>query len=306
MLESPALLASHRFPLVEDQWLSSLVNRYRDWLYALDAAPDLLRETLGTTPRSYKLGIYAETLLGFALRNFSEFQVLGSHRSVYEDRRATGEFDFVLRMEGLPIAQHWELAVKYFLLRERDLERVPSAKPHDFVGPNGRDSLGNKIHKMQDKQLLLGQTAAGREALEALGLAEVEPRILSRGCLFYDWNWYRTKIDLPDFVSDAAIRGWWCPSNELGDWVSSRPSGLQYAWLRRPNWLAPFDTGALGMRPEWGMVFDSSDELLTAMSDKFALDPGAAMIAELADGIEVDRGFVVHAGWPAPIDAHGA
>ena len=268
--------------------------------------PELVRR-LAEAPRSYKLGIYAECLLEHALRLEQPCRLLASHLSVYrplpEGRLNTGEFDFLLRSEQLGDVDHWELAVKFFLLRvERPGER--EITPDDFVGPNGRDSLGNKLRKLVGRQLHLGETPEGREALVGEGLlapaGRVHARLLSRGRLFYPWRRQREEFLLP-FISMRSLQGWWVRQPDLEAMLSARSSAdSRYAILRRPLWLAPVDerTDAL--------EFFSAARLSKALQLKFASDPGAVLLAEVRGGKEVSRGFVVHPGWPTPVDAPGA
>ncbi len=308
---SPSLVSDSLFPLVPDESLKQIAIRNRAWIEGLEADNTPLRERLEKAARSYKLGIYGETLLEHTLHNVPEIEVIASHLSIYEGKVARGEFDFVLRNALSGQVEHWELAVKYFLLKERDFTKSTQAVPFDFVGPNGRDSLGNKLRKMMDRQLCLGQTVEGAAALAAFGLENVQPRLLSRGFLFYDWRWPRP-IAKPSFVGPHSNEGWWCPVSEvremLGSGARTAAHNLavrRFAWLRRPQWLSPFDASTSS-----AMLFDEKT-VLDFIGDHFRVDQGAVMLAEIAhgaDGVlrEKARGFVVHDRWPEPVDAHGA
>ncbi len=303
MLLSPSLVSESCFPLVPDESLQELFARNRKWFADLEADTAGLRDRLENAARSYKLGIYAEALLEHALRSLPEIEVIVSHLPVYEGKIARGEFDFILKNSLSGKTEHWELAVKYFLLRERDLTKLPNVVPADFVGPNGRDSLGNKLKKMMDRQLCLGQTPEGATALAGLGLESVQPLLLSRGILFYDWRWPRP-IARPSFAGPISNEGWWCTFSEVREMLGGTQA-RRFAWLRRPQWLAPFDASSAS-----AMLFDQ-ETLLDFLDDHFRASPGAVMLAEIApgpDGVlrECGRGFVVHDQWPEPVDAHGA
>src|SRR5690606_30524607 len=100
-----------------------------------------------------------------------------------------------------------------------------------FVGPNLADTLGAKMHKIFDHQLLLSSHPAAQAVLPQ---SVAQAQALVKGWLFYrdgdgdEWapHAYGT--------SPSHCRGFWCALSEM-----ENRSGDRYVILPRLQWLAP-------------------------------------------------------------------
>ncbi len=253
----------------------------RDWLLQLEAAPGPLEAFLAVHPLT-RLGRYAENLLAWY---FDHLGILAAHGlQVHAGKDTTvGEFDFLLRRGDALL--HWEFATKFYLLWSDDPALACVQQADYFVGPNLSDTLGNKIRKTLDRQLLLGNHPAAQAVLpQPLALAQA----LMKGWLFY------RRGEVPPMlqagVSPQHCRGWWCTLNELVSHVGERA-----AIIPRIAWMAPArlkDSEA-----------HSASQLAEALRQGFGRDPMPVMVAALErhgdEWLESERGFVVPDRWPA-------
>ena len=250
------------------------------WLAALDADPARLDAALGirTTAR---LGLYAEQLMAFY---YAEQGRLVAHGlQVRASRNDTvGEFDFLLNAgpDGL---EHIEFATKFYLLLEGQGAGVEGDASFDtFVGPNLADSLGRKMRKVFEQQLMLGSHPAAQAILPR---PVTTARALVKGWLFYPAGSYLHM----NGISARHCRGFWCAMDEVGMLASEH-----YAILPRLQWLAPYRAADTD-------ILLNQTELQTALSDHFGQSKAPLLVALLrqqADGIiETDRGFIVPDGW---------
>ena len=117
LLASPSLLApSHDVPAISsDEWWTMFFNAF-DWLLHEDQNPEHLLRFVDT-PRKYKLGLYAEDLMLYYLRNGSPYTVLAHDLQVFQEKRSIGAFDFIVRTPNNTV-EHWEMAIKYYLQYE--------------------------------------------------------------------------------------------------------------------------------------------------------------------------------------------
>ncbi len=254
----------------------------RDWLAALDADPQALSDDLGVH-RFTRLGRYAENLLAWYFRHR---QMLFAHGlQVRAGKDATvGEFDFLLQQQDGTLL-HWEFATKFYLLNSDDPKLAEVQQADYFVGPNLSDTLGRKIRKILERQLLLGSHPAAQSLLpQPLAGAQA----LMKGWLFY------RRGELPPLaavgISPRHCRGWWCTLQELPAHVPG-PGAV----LPRIAWLAP------ARLPLSEAI--SADALRSVLQTMFARDPMPVMVVSLqrqGDAwLECDRGFVVPDQWPA-------
>jgi hypothetical protein len=293
-----------------------------DWLHALDAAPTALHAFLDLRPHA-RLGRYAEKLLAYY---FAWCGTLVAHGiQVRAGKRDTiGEFDFLLRNSGRhddrgagnhavdndagdnntdrhkDIVWHCEFAIKFYLLRG-DPDAIRDSADY-FVGPNLADTLGAKMEKILDRQLILSRHPAARELLQAsYGIESGEfgmdvAQALVKGWLFYPRGeapaLQREKLM---GVSPDHCRGFWCT---LADLHATRPAAALggYIVLPRLDWMPP----ALAS-PEAAC---SVGALALLVQSEFARDNMPVLVAEMApdesgNGLlrEVARGFVVPDDW---------
>jgi hypothetical protein len=274
-------------------------------------APQALEAHVRATPRSYKLGIYAEALLDFALRHCPSIRVLASHLPVYAEKTALGEFDFVTQELQTGALFHWELAIKFFVCRWRDLP-PEGQRPQmsDWIGPQGLDSLENKITKMRMRQLKLGQTPEGKKALiekggvDSISLEDATlfyAHAITRGWFFYHYDRifpaWQEGVFHPDFVSPQALGGWWFRSDEVSDWAQRQKSDSSWVSLAKPQWL-----GQLAGESSAQNSAQTLEQLCQTCEEHFRNHNRAILWIEIDSqtGRERSRGFVLHPTWPEP------
>ena len=251
----------------------------RDWLLQLDDNPSALDAFLGVH-RFTRLGRYAENLLAWY---FEHQHTLFAHgMQVRAGKEETiGEFDFLLQHGDALL--HWEFATKFYLLYSDDPSLASVQQADYFIGPNLADTLGRKIRKILDRQLLLGTHPAAQALL---------PRPLAHAqALVKGWLFYR-RGEVPDLqkvgVSPAHCHGWWCTLQELPEHI-----GEAGAMIPRIAWMAP-----ARLPSDQGLRLP---EMENALRVQFAQDSMPVMVAVLTregdEWIETDRGFVVPDEW---------
>jgi len=247
------------------------------WLAALDQAPQRLHDYLAIKPFT-RLGRYAERLMAFY---FEAQGVLRAHGvQVRADNNETiGEFDFLLQ-QGADLL-HWEFATKFYLLEPSGAGQAADY----FVGPNLADTLGNKLHKIFSRQLMLAQHPAAQPYL---------PQPVARAqALLKGWLFYRSREDAAVGTLGVAAdhcRGFWCELTQV------EQLDVQHAViLPRLSWLAP-----ARVAPEQAL---GKAALQAALAQHFAGDSMPLLVAllEVDEGaaIEVARGFIVPDDWRA-------
>lgn len=277
LLSAPDLLDPHA-----PQWQGkiatlpdSMLDGLDAWLATIDRDPAELHLYLDVQPFT-RLGRYAEKLMAFYLEHR---KVLVAHGiQVQAGKNSTiGEFDFLLRSGGQFI--HWEFATKFYLL-----ESSGAGSDADyFVGPNLADTLGAKMHKILDRQLLLSTHPAAQVHLpEPVSLAQA----LVKGWLFYP---DAARQEMRAFgTSIAHCRGFWCSCADTLHMHAER-----YAILPRLQWLAP---AKLSLQQTMGRP-----ALQNFLADYFVHDAMPVLVAllEVKEGIalETSRGFIVPDDW---------
>lgn len=252
----------------------SLPQNVEAWLQSVDDAPTALHQHLSIQPYT-RLGRYAEKLMVFY---FAHFGMLVAHGvQVRADKNSTiGEFDFLLNIHDEFV--HWEFATKFYLLKPHS----SGSNTDYFVGPNLADSLGAKMQKIFDRQLMLSQHPAAQIYLPQ---AVQKAQALVKGWLFYQDAFHHEQAS---GTSAAHCHGFWCTHTQ-----SRLLSAQRYAILPRLQWLAP---ARVAMSDSVDL-----DGLQHQLLLHFSQDTMPVMVALLEqDGeaaFEVDRGFIVPDDW---------
>lgn len=248
------------------------------WLAAINTLSGGLRGLsypLEKTGKSFRLGIYAECLMGAALAVLPGHTLLAARLPVRNAERTIGEYDFLLTTAAGDTL-HIELAVKIYLVVEGLA-----------LGPGLQDALPLKLQVLR-RQLALAHTEEGAARLPH-GCGMILPMAWVRGWIFY-------AADLPVLQPQALAidhqRGWW------QNWGKDIPRcRVDSVWcvLPKMQWLAP-------RRAD--LACCAYDELLRRLDTYFQEQAAPLMVAEYAPlhegGVELARGMLVSSTWPDP------
>lgn len=173
---------------------------------------------------------------------------------------------------------HWEFASKFYLFDERaggcDLDAL--------IGPNLADTLGLKMRKIIDRQLVLAQHPAAQVLLpQAVRSAQA----LIKGWLFYPDG---AAPQLDGIGADHA-HGFWCTLAQV-----RALRGARFVLLPRLQWLAPLKVAA-------SELSYSRINLEAALVLHFSVTPAPVLVALVKEQngwlLEQERGFIVPDDW---------
>ncbi|MCE0494551.1 DUF1853 family protein [Vibrio salinus] len=150
-----------------------------------------------------------------------EYQLLAEEIQLIRDKKTLGAIDFIAHNIRTQHIEHWEVAIKFYLL-------------HDelWYGPNPKDRLDKKLDRMLHHQLAINQTSVFRERFPQW--ENVDPKLLMQGRLYT--NPFRNEripthcFEFP--VNQSQITGHWCYRNE----VSQIPEPIYP--LEKWQWMA--------------------------------------------------------------------
>jgi hypothetical protein len=255
-----------------------------EWLTQLDQNPTRLHEAIALH-QTNRLGLYAEKLLGFYFKHLG--CLFANNLQIHGHSNETlGEFDFLLNQaNGL---LHLELATKFYLFDEH-IDADAQANLFDYFGPNLNDTLGAKLGKIFNQQLLLGRHEA---SLKILTKPVAKAQALVKGWLFYHAATNDDNLALG--ISSMHCRGFW--------WTQSEFEQLNYTnglILERLSWLAPAQVDA-------DDVVNKSF-LTDAIARRFQVSETPVLVAIMKRNgnvmQEFCRGMVVPNRWPDKVCA---
>lgn len=261
----------------EDWWLSpwrtqDQTMRNQKWLQALDHNPDALLSHL-EQQRSPRLGVYFEQLLSFYFKHAPRFSLLSHNLQVHNEGKTLGEYDFIVHDEQEQEVLHIEVAIKFYLNHTEGSDIVPNNPPiydwHQWIGPNGKDSLALKLHHLMNKQLCLSHTNEGRLSLKKVNLP-AEPlssRLLLIGYLYMPLpSFLHDKYEntYPRFATPSNTNCYWWQGNNSTQIISSLKESEEVLYVKPPKhwWLSPILDCDIPVLRQENSILENSKQLL--------------------------------------------
>jgi hypothetical protein len=96
-----------------------------------------------------RLGKYVERFVSYQLQQDESIKIVSENIQIQQNKITTGELDCVLFKNHSPI--HLEIIYKFYVYDST----VGKTEIEHFIGPNRKDSLVEKLTKLQEKQLPL-------------------------------------------------------------------------------------------------------------------------------------------------------
>jgi hypothetical protein len=170
----------------------------------LRAIPDI------QLPTNLRLGHLAERIISELIKASSNYKMLYENLQIREDDRTIGELDFLIQDVHTKNILHVELAYKFYLY-DPDISG-PSI--NNWIGPNRRDTLSEKLTKLKIRQFPLLNRASTGEILGADTLPRTEQSLCFIANLFTPYA-SPTALD-PRF--QAHVKGYYLDAETFMGW----------------------------------------------------------------------------------------
>lgn len=204
VLHLPPLLAGH--PFIADQiWLNSFAEHA------------VIPESI-TYQGNHRLGFFYQWLWQQLIIHHPHYELLAEEIQLHADGKTIGAIDFLVTNNQTGQLEHWEVAIKFYL-----------AFGSSWPGPNARDNLDKKAHRMLTHQLMLSQHPAYQQQLYSRYGQPAVKRLIMQGRLFFPAN-------KSDTGSGIALN----PSASTGQWCYAADSThLNLRAIAKTDWIAP-------------------------------------------------------------------
>ena len=116
---------------------------------------------------NFVLGKRMEIFFDHLLKNSEKYEVIGKNLQIFQGKLTLGELDFLIKNMENNTFHHIELVYKFYVYDssyENELER--------WIGPNRRDSLLQKIEKLNQRQFPILFKPESKKLLSELNLKD--------------------------------------------------------------------------------------------------------------------------------------
>jgi hypothetical protein len=233
--------------------VGELLNKENFVLNTFPYTQDEVIKALATNSKKLRLGHQLERYFQFLINN-SYYETLTSNLQIIVNKTTIGELDFILRDTITNQLIHVEIATKFYLYDpsfEDELKR--------WIGPNRKDSLLQKMDKLQEKQFPLLYHNQTIEVLKILGIdvLEIKQALDFRAQLFVPFHLLETKRP---YIDTRNIAGYYLP---IIDFTVDYYQEQQYFLPKKLDWLiAPKNN------EEWYSFSEVLLEIRASLSNK--------------------------------------
>lgn len=242
-------LLAEREVFVADQPLAGfLLPDWRDRLSVLAQQPATLIAFMAQA-KSHFLGTYFEQLFSYAVRHFTDLEILAEHQQIQGERQTLGEVD-LLASDRAGQAIQFEIALKFYLER-------PDLAPNDWVGPNKNDSLKKKVDHARSHQLKVLESEEGRGWLTSV----TDLTSINKNLMIFGRHFYRLDDPACALFDEFEIQGGWLYKYELLKWA---PYLSDLILANKPCWVTP--------NRQKDSVNQIDDEFIEALESVFLID----------------------------------
>jgi uncharacterized protein len=266
--------------LCGESWCLEQYELHSAWLVELDEDPTPLLDWMQKEGQKL-LGKRFESLIAFWLHSSPHYDLL--HRNVLfsSNKNTTGEVDFIVYDKIREVHMHLEVACKYYVQQDKSAQWV------QWVGPNGHDSLLQKMDKLKH-QVKIFDTVEGRNFLHQEKLPKPSSFVFMKGHLFHHFTQLQGAIP-PKHAHAHYNTGWYVRANEL-QFFESTPS--QWLVIPKSYWTCPWQF------PIGDFPLLDGQELMAYGKTSFEQSSKALMIVQVMQDEkgnynELSRGMIV-------------
>lgn len=174
------------------------------------------------------LGKRIEFFFEYGITNTDKYEIIAKNIQVYQDKITIGELDFLVKDRRNNNTLHIEIVYKFYLY-----DPLIQGELLQWIGPNRKDALLQKVEKLKTKQLPL---LYRNETLPILEDLHIDPKSIHQ-CVCYMANLFvplSMKKELFPIINNQCIVGFWIP---LKDFTSEQYGSCHFNIPKKKDWV---------------------------------------------------------------------
>ncbi|WP_046745615.1 DUF1853 family protein [Kordia zhangzhouensis] len=135
-----------------------------------------------------RLGQLIEKIVAQLIRSSSNYLLIHENVQIIQNKQTIGELDFIIQEKATNSFFHVEFAYKFYLLDPT----ISSNQYDNWIGPNRKDTLREKIEKLQEKQFPLLYHEHTKTVLHDLHIEHISQKLCMLAYLFIPYHFSGT------------------------------------------------------------------------------------------------------------------
>lgn len=201
-------------------------------------------------PGNLRLGHLIERVVAALIDQSTNYDLVFHGVQLVEDKMTLGELDYIIREVDSHRVIHLELGYKFYLYDPA----ISSTSVNNWIGPNRKDSLIDKLTKLRDRQFPLLYHPKAAEQLPQVDVDMVEQRLCLLASLYVPYGFSQKEI----LENVHAIKGYYL---DLHQYREMHTSSKTYYMPAKHRW---------GLSPEQHTSWLHLEEVLPAIQASLA------------------------------------
>jgi len=172
-----------------------------------------------------RLGHIAEQVFSGLVAASANYELLYENIQLKEGKQTIGELDFIIQNKETKEVSHVELAYKFYLYDPS----ISEVAIQNWIGPNRRDSLVEKLDKLRNKQFPLLKHSEVTALMSGVDVVSVSQKLCLLASLYIPY----TSEEEYGVGYQEAIRGFYV---NLSEFVSLHHQAKQYYIPHKKQW----------------------------------------------------------------------
>ena len=180
-------------------------------------------------PTNLRLGHLVEKIVSELIKASENYKILHENVQIIQDKNTIGEIDFIIQNIASKQLIHLELAYKFYLFDPT----ISSETKQNWIGPNRKDALHEKLNKLTQKQFPLLYHKTTKAQLPTIKIEKVSQKLCVLANLFIPYQ-HKEKFSK---TYQKAIKGYYV---DFDTFVSLDNSAKAYYIPTKKEWgIAP-------------------------------------------------------------------
>ncbi|GAM73164.1 hypothetical protein JCM19241_2619 [Vibrio ishigakensis] len=167
-----------------------------------------------------RLGFIYQDIWHRLFEQSGDFDIRESELQLFDEKKTIGELDFILKNQSSGEYEHWEVAIKFYLLKDGL-----------WYGPNAIDRLDKKFKHMLERQLQHGQQPYFKALYPEY--QNLTPKLMMQGRLYTNpFSNEEIPTQCEGYpIKASEVAGFWCYHHQL------KQIGETLYRVPKPLWL---------------------------------------------------------------------
>lgn len=215
-----------------------------------------------------------ERFFSHYLKESDRYELLAENLQLIENKVTIGELDFLIRDTTNQSIIHLEIACKFYIHRPK----TPGHSLDQWIGPNRKDRLVDKLQKLRDRQFPLLNHPIAQEKLKNYNLEDqdIQQMLFLPGLLFSSFE----NGIYDNSINPEAVQGYWLSASQF---EAKALDECQLAIPEKENWL---------VHPSCNEDWFSPDTIIPKVKDRLEVQRSPMIWLKRSDGL-YERFFVL-------------